>query len=156
MDPLDFYELAKEVGSFSSSFPEALKRTIVGRMYYAIFLMIREELGTSLRSSTVKPMYDSLSQKGAIHSVIVDALKEIERSNHLGHVLYGMHRRRRTADYKLNVTRNWNQEITDSVSDAEELLRNKSRMQTMFSRKSLEIDNLVLIWHSRISTKKLK
>lgn len=147
MDPLDFYELAKEVGSFSSSFPEALKRTIVGRIYYAIFLMIRKELGTS----AVKPMYDSLSQMGLIHSVIVGALKEIESSNHLGNVLYGMGRRRRTADYKLNVRRNWDQEITDNISDAEELLRNKSRMQTMFSRKSLEIDNLILRWHSKIS-----
>lgn len=101
-----------------------------------------------MQSSRTKPLYDSLSQKGSIHSFLIDALKEVESSNHLGNVLYGMHRRRRVADYALQTVKNWDKEVDDNVSDAEEILKNISRVQTLFSQKSFEIDNLITLWHA--------
>jgi uncharacterized protein (UPF0332 family) len=146
LDPLDFYEFAKEIRSSTSSFPEAKKRTIVGRVYYAVFLMIRDELGQSLVNSPLKSVYDSLSQQGLIHSLVVDVLKTIETSSYLGNVLYGMHRRRRTADYRMQAAKNWDNEINDIVADAEEMLRNRSTMHTMFSQKGPEIDTVIASW----------
>lgn len=148
MNPLDFYEFAKEIRSNASNFPEARKRTILGRIYYAVFLLVRDELGLSLQNSQFKSVYDSLSRQGPIHSLIVDVLKEVEASNHLGNVLYGMGRRRRDADYKMHITKNWDREISDSISDAEEMLRNRTTMQTLFSQKGPEIDTLIASWQS--------
>ena len=150
MDPLDFYEFAKEIRPNTSNFPEAMKRTIVGRVYYAIFLMVRDELGQSLQNSQFRSVYDSLSQQGPIHSLVVNVLKEVEASNHLGNVLYGMGRRRRDADYKMHMTKNWDREINDSISDAEEMLRNRTTMQTLFSQKGPEIDTVIVSWSARV------
>lgn len=150
MDPLDFYKFAKEVKGYSSNFPEALKRTIVGRIYYAIFLMIRDDLEVSLKHSGAGPMYKSLSQKGLIHSLISAVLRKVERTNHLGNLLYGMRRRRGTADYKLKGSKNWDKEIGEITLQAEELLRNQSKMQTLFSQKSIEIDTLIFDFHSKL------
>jgi hypothetical protein len=151
LDPLDFYEFAKEIRSNTSFFPEALKRTILGRIYYAVFLFVRDDLSLSLQSSPLKLAYDSMSREGLIHSLVVDALKEVETSNHLGNVLFGMGRRRRDADYKMHITKNWDREISDSISDAEEVLRNRSIMQTLFSQKGPEIDSLIANWSARLA-----
>ena len=153
MDPLDFYGLAKELKTRSSSYPEALKRTIVGRIYYAIFLMVRDELAVALRGSQVEPLYGSISQMGAIHTLVMDALSKIERDRHLSNVLYGMRRRRGTADYRTQTSRmlNWDNEIDDIVSMADEVLQNRPRLQPSFSQKLFEIETLVTLWHSRVA-----
>lgn len=151
MNPLDFYGFAKEIRSSASSFPEALKRTILGRIYYAVFLLVRDDLSSSLQNSAYKLVYDSMSREGLIHSLVVDALKEVEASNHLGNVLHGMGRRRRDADYKMHITKNWDREINDSISDAEEMLRNRTTMQVLFSQKGPEIDTVIAIWSARVA-----
>ncbi|MGA9388584.1 MAG: hypothetical protein WBV70_07160 [Candidatus Bathyarchaeia archaeon] len=153
MDPLDFYGLAKELRTKSSNYPEALKRTIVGRFYYAIFLMVRDELGVALRGSQAEPLYSSISQMGAIHTLVVDALSKIERDRHLSNVLYGMRRRRDTADYRTQTLRklNWDSEIDDIVSMADEVLQNRPGLQPSFSQKLFEIETFVTFWHSKVA-----
>jgi hypothetical protein len=112
--------------------------------------MVRDELGQSLQNSQFRSVYDSLSQQGPIHSLVVNVLKEVEASNHLGNVLYGMGRRRRDADYKMHMTKNWDREINDSISEAEEMLRNRTTMQTLFSQKGPEIDTVIISWSARV------
>jgi uncharacterized protein (UPF0332 family) len=151
LDPLDFYELSKEIRSSSSRFSEALERTIVGRIYYAIFLMVREELRTALKGSRYESLFDSLSQKGVIHSLVVQALSKIEVNRHLSNLLYSMRRRREAADYRMRGTKNWQREIDDTILEAEEILQDRSRLQPSFSQEIAEIETLVLTWHSKIA-----
>ena len=153
MDPLDFYGLAKELRTKSSNYPEALKRTIVCRFYYAIFLMVRDELNVALKGSQAEPLYSSISQMGAIHTCVMDALSKIERDRHLSNVLHGMRRRRDTADYQTQTLRklNWDNEIDDIVSMADEVLQNRPKLQPSFSQKLFEIETLVTFWHSKVA-----
>lgn len=151
MDPLDFYELSKEIRNSTSSFPEALKRTIVGRIYYAVFLTIRDELGIALRGSRYESIYRSISQKGVIHSLVWRALREVN-DGHLSSVLHRMRRRRDAADYRMQIIRNWEREIDDCILDAKEILQSRATLQPGFSQRFAEITTLVLTTHSKIAT----
>jgi hypothetical protein len=51
----------------------------------------------------------------------------------------------------MHLTKNWDREINDSISDAEEMLRNRSAMQTLFSQKGPEIDTVIAIWSARVA-----
>lgn len=153
MDPLDFYNLGKQLRSYTCSFPEALKRTIVGRIYYAIFLMVRDELGASLKGSYVEALYDSVSQKGVIHSLVIEALSKTDPNLHLRGILSGMRRQRDAADYRIRTTKNWDREINDIISMADTILQSKSLLKPSFDQEIGDIELLVLEWHSKIASK---
>lgn len=153
MDPLDFYNLGKQLRSYTCPFPEALKRTIVGRIYYAIFLMVRDELGASLKGSYVEALYDSVSQKGVIHSLVIEALNKTDLDLHLRGVLTGMRRQRDYADYRIRTTKNWDIEINDIILMADTILRSKSKLKPSFDQKICDIESLVAEWHLKIAAK---
>lgn len=153
MDPLDFYNLGKQLRSYTCPFPEALKRTIVGRIYYAIFLMVRDELGASLKGSYVEALYDSVSQKGVIHSLVIEALNKTDLDLHLRGVLSGMRRQRDYADYRIRTTKNWDIEINDIILMADTMLRSKSKLKPSFDQKICDIESLVAEWHLKIAAK---
>lgn len=153
MDPLDFYNLGKQLRSYTCPFPEALKRTIVGRIYYAIFLMVRDELGASLKGSYVEALYDSVSQKGVIHSLVIEALNKTDLDLHLRGVLSGMRRQRDYADYRIRTTKNWDIEINDIILMADTILRSKSKLKPSFDQKICDIESLVAEWHLKIAAK---
>lgn len=151
MDPLDFYEFAKEMRALACKYAEASKRTIVSRIYYAIFLMVRDELNRSLVGSSIKSLYDSVSQRGPIHTMVVQALGKIG-DGHMEGILRHMQRRREGADYKMLKIADWESEIADIILEAEEILQNKSNLQPGFSEESYEIEQLITFWHSKIAT----
>jgi len=153
LDPLDFYNLGKQLRSYTCPFPEALKRTIVGRIYYAIFLMVRDELGASLKGSYVEALYDSVSQKGVIHSLVIEALNKTDLDLHLRGVLSGMRRQRDYADYRIRTTKNWDIEINDIILMADTMLRSKSKLKPSFDQKICDIESLVAEWHLKIAAK---
>jgi hypothetical protein len=136
--------------SYTSGFPDALRRTIVGRTYYATFLMLRDELGLALKGSRYEALYDSISQKGVIHSLVWKALRMID-DGHLASVLYQMRRRREQADYRMLAIRKWEKEIEDIFLEAEEILRSRSTLGPGFSREIADIEDLVLKTHSKIA-----
>ena len=115
--------------------------------------MVREELAGALQTSRFKSLYDSLSQKGVIHSLVREALGKIEEGEHLRNILQSMFRRREKADYRMKVLAfDWEREIDDIVLEAEEILRSKSDLKRLFSEKSYEIESIVQTWHSKIAT----
>ena len=150
MNPLDFYELAKEIRKNKSAFPEALKRTAVGRIYYAIFLLIREDMRAAITETSEAFMYEKLSISGSIHSLLVSALKEVQPDNHFGNVLFGMGKRRRKADYEPNAGENWDNRIDDNINNAEELIQNRTEIQRLFSENAMVIGKIVANYYSAL------
>ena len=73
-DPHDFYEFAKELKNITSQYQEANKRTIISRMYYASFLIIRDLLKDKLQKTTVKAQFDALYTDPNIHGLVMDAI----------------------------------------------------------------------------------
>lgn len=98
-----------------------------------------------------EPLFYSLSQRGPIHTVVIQSLGKIE-DGHLGNVLRHMQRRREDADYKLKRVTDWEKEITDIISEAEEILQSRSALQPGFSEESYGIEELITFWHSKIAS----
>lgn len=115
--------------------------------------MVRDELGAALKGSQVEPLYGSLSQMGVIHSLVIDALSKTDSDRHLRNVLNQMRRQRDCADYRIGMTRNWDQDIADLVLMADTILQNRSSLKPSFTRKMYDIENLIIQWHARIAAK---
>jgi len=64
-----------------------------------------------------------------------------------------MRRQRDCADYRIGMTRNWDQDIADLVLMADTILQNRSSLKPSFIRKMYDIENLIIQWHARIAAK---
>jgi hypothetical protein len=94
-DPLDFLKLCKEISSYSTIREEALRRTQIGRSYYASHLIAREKV-----RRYYPYLLKNLRKRGEEHSVVRDKLKACGHGN-ISDKLYSLSRYRGTADYDL-------------------------------------------------------
>ena len=95
-DPLEFLDLARSLGQTSND--EASLRTAVGRVYYALFLVARSRIATTVIGK-------------AVHAEVIKHVKQRDRS--AGDQLATLRRFRNVADYELMplraTDRNWRQ-----------------------------------------------
>lgn len=147
--PHDFFEFAKELKNFTSQYPEANKRTIISRMYYASFLVIRDLLKDMLQNTTVKAQFDALYTDPCIHGVVMDALNIAD--THTRNLLHTLRKKRNEADYRLR-SKNWNKEINQVLPITEKLIARKATdLPSKFSQHLATIQTKVEIWFSRMS-----
>jgi len=100
--PSDFFEFAKELEGYTFRYVDACKRTMISRMYYAVFLSVREIIKDKLQGTAVKSMYDSLYRSPFIHRVVLD-ITHIANP-HTKNLLQDLQSERQDADYRLPIT----------------------------------------------------
>jgi hypothetical protein len=146
-DPHDFYEFAKELKSITSQYQEANKRTIISRMYYASFLIIRDLLKDKLQKTTVKAQFDTLYTDPYIHGLVMDAI--LIADGHARSLLYTLRKKRNDAEYKMR-SKNWDEEIEKVSQITKELIVNKfPGLPSKFDQQLPTIQDKVEMWFSR-------
>jgi len=122
-DPKDFVELCNDLMRFSTSFSEAINRTIAGRAYYGSFLLTREKVRALCRGSAVERQYNLLCDDpragGLIHEAVIRITKQIDPF--AGDLLLSLRKRRNRADYDLTPFRMI--EARDAIDDADDYIR---------------------------------
>jgi len=150
-NPQNFFEFAKELKNVTSQYSEAKKRTIISRMYYASFLVIRDLLKSELQNTTVKPQFDALYTDTYIHGVVMEALQVSDI--HTRNMLRNLRRKRNDADYRLK-SKNWDREIEDVSRKTEELIvRRSSGLPAKFGQHLNTIQSIVEKWFTWKSKK---
>lgn len=146
-DPHDFYEFAKELKNFTSQYPEANKRTIVSRMYYASFLIIHDLLKDTLKNTNVKAQFDALYTDPNIHGLVIDAVRIADK--HVRNLLHTLRKKRNYAEYRMK-SKNWDKEVEEVSQITEELIvKNAPDLPSKFSQNLGVIQDKVELWFSR-------
>ncbi len=93
---IEFMRIARELETnIVTMFDEAKARTAIGRAYYAAYLHGREKI---LR---INPSLLTVYPSKEWHKRVQDAFARLGKGS-ITNMLYGLHRRRIKADYKLN------------------------------------------------------
>ena len=111
-NPDEFMRIARELEThIMTGFDEAKARTAIGRAYYAAFLHGREKiLGRNPFLLTPYPPKEW-------HKRVQDAFVTLGKGS-ITNLLYGLHRRRIKADYRLNAQINL-RDVQDSIQLAD-------------------------------------
>jgi len=121
-DPELFKELAETLlyDSDYDYIDEARCRTVISRLYYAIFLRIRETLLSVFRELNARTLdlFKRLYRTGEIHATIRDVLMFIDPF--IGHLFANLGQLRRDADYNLR-KRILPEETEEALRNAREL-----------------------------------
>ena len=138
---MNIYQLTKELDGFPSKFTEAKERTIVSRIYYSIFLTIRELIRQEVKNTPAEPLYDKL-QDTYIHAVVMESLAECDK--HFKNLLFALRKGRNEADYNIQ-TSNYGSP-NDNFVIAEELITHYNEISTSLKANSYEVQEIISKW----------
>jgi uncharacterized protein (UPF0332 family) len=141
-DPMNIYQFTKELEGFDSQFVEAKERAIVSRVYYSIFLTIRELLRKEVKNTPAEPLYDQLYKDAYIHAVVIESLAQCDV--HSKSLLSSLRKNRNEADYNID-TKNYGS-VRDNFSNAEELTKRYTDISQGFKSNSYEIQEIISKW----------
>ncbi|NHV05719.1 MAG: HEPN domain-containing protein [Thaumarchaeota archaeon] len=104
-NPKDFYDLALYIKNYYTvpeNLKEATNRTCISRVYYAVFLLLREKI-------LALPLWDSETKKrientNDAHAIVADAIKNVDPK--IGNFITNLRSLRNKADYKIDIEMN--------------------------------------------------
>ncbi|WP_048091643.1 hypothetical protein [Geoglobus acetivorans] len=134
--PEDFYELGKKLKNDNNyiRFDEARKRTSASRVYYSLYLKLRDELLRYLLGSSVYPQLSEVAESGLMHSCLLEILKKVDLQS--SYKFGSLQELRKKSDYEVDISVGDN-EVEDAIAIYEELSR---KIPDLLKRVSNDVD----------------
>lgn len=150
-DSKDFLKLAEQLYGDQSykHVREAALRTSISRVYYAIFLFMRELVRAKLSGTWLIDPFSKVSESGLIHSCIK---RIIGRANRYMEEMYGkLFRMRKESDYDLDATIKF-KDVEEAIGMAKKIIDLSERLYD--SIEAQKISDIVINYYGRLARKR--
>ena len=140
-NPIDFLRLARQLYKDRDyiQIQQAAYRTSISRIYYAVFLLMRELISKKAAETSLATEYSKIAKSGRIHSFIKKSLEKSDR--YLGKIYGSLFLKRKLADYEME-KEFYAKDIEEALKISEEIMNRKDNIEELLTRQI--ISNIIL------------
>ncbi len=137
-NPIDFLQLARQLYKDRDyiQIQQAAYRTSISRIYYAVFLLLRELISEKAVETSLAMEYSTIAKSGRIHSFIKKSLERSDR--YLGKIYGSLFLKRKHADYEME-KEFYAKDIEEALKISEEIMNKKDKIEKSLTPQIISI-----------------